>query len=241
MRTPITQTQERCDPPAPIWNAYEETADGPSPGSAFGLNGRLVWDDGVTVRVIAGDWCWFDSIAVRLHPELFDQEARDFLRATGDILGTESCTYIRDVEDSKRLNTRRGSCVIISASGMCETGRIVHHIANNIESPKNTILIVGFQAAYTLGRRLVEKQPHVNIFGKQMKLRAQVVVLNGFSGHADANELRAMLRPLAANCKTAFLVHGEMDQMTALRGTMLGDGFKQVETPARGAEYVLSQ
>src|ERR1043166_383986 len=90
----------------------------------------------------------------RLHPELFDQEARDFLRATGDILGTESCTYIRDVEDSKRLNTRRGSCVIISASGMCETGRIVHHIANNIESPKNTILIVGFQAANTLGRRI---------------------------------------------------------------------------------------
>lgn len=176
----------------------------------------------------------------RLHPELFDQEAREFLRATGDILGMESCTYIRDVEESKRLNTRRGPCVIISASGMCETGRIVHHLANSIESPKNTILIVGFQAVHTLGRRLVDREPHVFIFGKQMKLRAQVVVLNGFSGHADANELRSMLRPIAATCKTAFLVHGEMDQMTALKGTMMGDGFKQVETPAPGAEFVLS-
>lgn len=176
----------------------------------------------------------------RLHPELFDEEAREFLRATGDILGTESCTYIRDVEESKRLNTRKAPCVIISASGMCETGRIVHHLANNIESPKNTILIVGFQAQHTLGRRLVEKQPHVLIFGKQMKLRADVVVLNGFSGHADAKELRASLSPLAATCKTAFLVHGEMDQMTALRGTMLGDGFKQVEMPAPGSEFVLA-
>ena len=176
----------------------------------------------------------------RAHPELFDQEARDFLRKTGDILGTESCVYIRDVEESKRLNTRKAPCVIISASGMCETGRIVHHIANNIESPKNTILIVGFQAANTLGRRLVEKQPHVAIFGKQLKVRAQVVTLNGFSGHADANELRAMLRPLAATCKNSFLVHGELDQMTALRLSMLADGFKSVEMPPPGAEFILS-
>ena len=177
----------------------------------------------------------------RAHPELFDSEARELLRSTGDILGMERCTYIRDVEESKRLNTRKDPCVIISASGMCETGRIVHHLANNVESPKNTILIVGFQAVNTLGRRLVEKQSHVFIFGKQLKLRADVVVLNGFSGHADANELRGMLRPIAGTCKTAFLVHGEMDQMTALKGSMVGDGFKRVETPGPGAEFVLSQ
>lgn len=176
----------------------------------------------------------------RLHPDLFDSEARNFLRQTGDILGSGCCTYIRDAEESKKLNTRPSPCVIIAASGMCETGRIVHHLANNIESPKNTILIVGFQAAHTLGRRIVEKQPHVNIFGKQMKLRAQVVALNGFSGHADRDELERLLKPLAATCKRAFLVHGEMDQMTIMRDTMRNDGFKQVEMPAPGQSYELN-
>jgi metallo-beta-lactamase family protein len=176
----------------------------------------------------------------RLHPDLFDAEARGFLRQTGDILGSGCCTYIRDVEESKKLNTRRSPCVIISASGMCETGRIVHHLANNIESPKNTVLIVGFQAAHTLGRRIVEKAPHVNIFGKRLKLRARVVALNGFSGHADRDELRRLLKPLAPTCKRAFLVHGELDQMQPLRDTMREDGFRAVEIPAPGDSYELT-
>lgn len=168
----------------------------------------------------------------RLHPELFDADARSFQRANGDILGAECCTYIRDVDESKRLNRRRAPCVIISASGMCETGRIVHHLRNNIQSPKNTVLIVGFQAAHTLGRRLVEGEEHVNIFGKKLRVRAKVVTLNGFSAHADRDELRRLHRPLAARCRTAFLVHGEMEQMEALSRTMRDDGFRDVRLPA---------
>ena len=176
----------------------------------------------------------------RLHPELFDAEARKFMQRNGDILGAGCCTFIHDVEESMRLNKRRAPCVIISASGMCENGRIVHHLRNNIQSPKNTVLIVGFQAAHTLGRRIVEKNSHVNIFGKKLRLRAEVVVLNGFSAHADRDELQRLTRPLADKCKTAFLVHGEPDQMEIMQKTMRTDGFKNVEMPERGDSYSLA-
>lgn len=175
----------------------------------------------------------------RLHPELFDPQTRAFQMANGDIMGASCCTFIRDAEESKRLNSRRAPCVIISASGMCETGRIVHHLRNNIQSPKNTILIVGFQAAHTLGRRIVEREPHVSIFGQKLKLRANVVVLNGFSAHADRDELQRLIKPLAPKCKRAFLVHGEMDQMEKMRETMHGDGFGQIEMPEAGDSFVL--
>ncbi len=170
----------------------------------------------------------------RVHPELFDKEAREFQRLKGDILGSKRCTYVRDAEESKRLNRRRKPCIIISASGMCETGRIVHHLHNNIQSPKNTIMIVGFQAAHTLGRRIVEGDSQVHIFGKKHKVRAKVVVLNGFSAHADRDELRRLVKPLAQRCRAAFLVHGETDQMEVMAETMRADGFVRVEMPAAG-------
>lgn len=176
----------------------------------------------------------------RLHSELFDKEARAFQATNGDILGCRSCNYIRETEESIQLNKRRRPCVIISASGMCETGRIVHHLRNNIQSPRNTVLIVGFQAAHTLGRRIVEREPHVSIFGQKLKLRARVVVLNGFSSHADRDELRRLTRPLAKECRRAFLVHGEPDQMEAMRDTMRGDGFPAVEMPGQGAAFDLA-
>lgn len=176
----------------------------------------------------------------RLHPELFDREARKFQRQTGDILGSESCTYIRDVELSKKINTRRRPCIIISASGMCEAGRIRHHLKNNIRSAKNTIVIVGFQAAHTLGRRIVERQKDVRIFGRSFKLKAHVEVLNGFSAHADRDELQRLIKPLASHCKRAFLVHGEPDQMAVLQDTMRSDGFSAVDTPEPGQKFRLN-
>ena len=176
----------------------------------------------------------------RLHPELFDREARRFLRQTGDILGSECCTYVRDVEESKKINRRRRPCIIISASGMCEAGRIRHHLKNNIQSPKNTIVIVGFQAAHTLGRRIVERQKEVRIFGRPFKLKARVVVLNGFSAHADRDELRRLIRPLSGRCKTAFLVHGEPDQMEVMQETMRSDGFSRVQMPKPGQRFDLN-
>jgi metallo-beta-lactamase family protein len=176
----------------------------------------------------------------RLHPELFDREAREFQRLTGDILGSDMCTYIRDVEDSKRLHRRRGPCVIISASGMCEAGRIRHHLKNNIGHAKNTVLIPGFQAAHTLGRQLVERKPVVRIFGQPHKVLARIEVLNGFSAHADCSELLELCRPLVAGCKQAFLVHGELDQMQKLRGRFMEAGLANVAMPAPGACFELN-
>jgi metallo-beta-lactamase family protein len=176
----------------------------------------------------------------RAHPDLFDEESSDVQRKTGDLWGCESCTYVREAEESKRLNTIKTPCVIISASGMCETGRVVHHLRHSVESPKNTILIVGFQAADTLGRRIVEKQEHVTIFGEKLKLRARVVALNGFSGHADRDELQRLIKPLAVRCNRAFLVHGEVDQMEVMQETMRGDGFREVLMPAPGENYELT-
>lgn len=170
----------------------------------------------------------------RLHPECYDSDAREFARETGDILGAACCTYIRRVEDSKALHRRRTPCVIISASGMCETGRILHHLKNHLQNAKNTILIVGFQAEHTLGRRLVEGEKRVRIFQQEYQVRARIEELHGFSGHADRDELLAATRPLAPRCRKAFLVHGEPEQMYALRDGMRESGYATVETPARG-------
>lgn len=175
----------------------------------------------------------------RLHPECYDRDARRFNAQVGDALGNGCCRYIRDVEESKALHKRKGPCVIISASGMCEFGRILHHLKNNIGNKKNTVLIVGFQAQHTLGRRIVERAEEVKIFGKVYPVRAKVVVLNGFSAHADAGEIEQMTAPLADSCKRAFLVHGEPDQMDALKGTMMSSGFQKVEVPAPGETFEL--
>jgi metallo-beta-lactamase family protein len=176
----------------------------------------------------------------RMHPECYDVDARAFHTKNGDLLGARWVTYITEVEESKALDRRRNPCVIISSSGMCESGRILHHLKNNIQSPKNTVLIVGYQGANTLGRRLVEGEKQVTIFNQRRTVRAEVVVLNGFSGHADRHELERLTSPLAGECRAAFLVHGEMDQMQALSTTMRTRGFRRVEMPEPGGKYELN-
>jgi metallo-beta-lactamase family protein len=106
--------------------------------------------------------------------------------------------------------------VIISASGMCEQGRILHHLWNNIEDPRNTILITGFQAADTLGRKLIEKWTEVQIFGEPMRVRAEISSLDELSGHADQHELLDWIKPLAGSLRRVFLVHGEPQQAQTL-------------------------
>lgn len=175
----------------------------------------------------------------RLHPDLFDRDALAFQAQSGDILGGDCCTYLRESEQSKAINRRRRPCIIISASGMCEAGRILHHLKNNIQNPRNTVLIVGFQAAHTLGRRIVERQPEVRIFGQMYKLKAQVVALNGFSAHADSEELARLYRPIAKSCRQAFLVHGELDQMKPMAQAMRAAGMRDVQMPAPGESFVL--
>jgi metallo-beta-lactamase family protein len=132
--------------------------------------------------------------------------------------------YIRDREQSIALNGLKGPAVIISASGMCEYGRILHHLRNNIEDPKNTVLIVGFQAEYTLGRRIVERQRQVKIFGLMRDLKAQVKIMNEFSAHAGRSELIAFGKRFAGTECQVFLVHGETESMGALRAALEAEG-----------------
>jgi len=172
----------------------------------------------------------------RLHTECFDEETRKaFLSNHQDPFGFHRLRYIRNVEESKRLNTSQEPCIIISASGMCEAGRILHHLANNISDPRNTILVVGFMAENTLGRRIVEKRPKLKIFGEEHKLKAEVVIMNGFSAHADKNELLDYFKGLKRErLQKVFIVHGEQDQSEALASSIQNQGFEQVFVPQLG-------
>jgi len=143
------------------------------------------------------------------HPDLFDAETTALLQQGDTILFNESVTYIRDVEQSKALNHDPRPMIIISASGMCESGRILHHLKNNVADPRNAVVIVGYQAEGTLGRRIVDRAPELKIFGVMYPMRAERVVLNTYSGHADRNDLLAYIDGVGARCKTFILVHGE--------------------------------
>lgn len=176
----------------------------------------------------------------RLHPECYDRDAREFSTNGGGLLSGSNVRYVQSVEESKKINRRRSPCIIISASGMCESGRILHHLRNNAQYEKNTILIVGFQGAHTLGRRIVERNEYLHIYGERIKLKAEVVVMNGFSSHADADELKCHVDPVASRCKNIFLVHGEMDQAAAFSETLARDGHAGVAIPAMGEQFELS-
>jgi metallo-beta-lactamase family protein len=176
----------------------------------------------------------------RLHPECYDEEVEDFLFESGDPFGFSDLRYTRSVEASKELNFLREPAVIISASGMCEAGRIQHHLKNNIEDPRNTVLIVGWQAPHTLGRRIVEKQPFVKIFGEEYRLNAQVEVINGFSAHADRDGLLAYARQLQpSRLKSAFVVHGEEASSLALAEGLRDLGLGRVIVPQPAEEFEL--
>lgn len=146
------------------------------------------------------------------HPECYDAEIRKILRDTGDPFGFELLDYVRSVDESKALNDKKGPFIVISASGMMEAGRILHHLANGIGDPQNVILVVGYQAAHTLGRRLVDGAEEVRIFGEPHESRAEVVVMNEFSAHADKNELMEWVRGFKEAPARAFVVHGEETQ-----------------------------
>lgn len=133
----------------------------------------------------------------RAHPECFDEETLALLDAHPDLFGGKQVRYIESVGESVKLNHRPEPCVIISASGMCEAGRVLHHLKHNLPDARNTILIAGYLAADTLGRRLVERRPEVRVLGRMISLKAEVLVLNGLSSHADHGDLLRMLGPLA--------------------------------------------
>jgi metallo-beta-lactamase family protein len=152
----------------------------------------------------------------RAHPECFDKETNEFLKNGEDPFGFKRLIYIRDVNESKKLNSRKGPFIVISASGMCEAGRILHHLRNNIGDSRNTVLLTGYQAENTLGRKLRDGWKSVRIFGIPAQVEAEIAALEALSAHADAEELLDWMKPMTTDLKKVFLVHGEPEQSKAL-------------------------
>ena len=178
----------------------------------------------------------------KLHPECYDKEFSDMILNGKEVFELPNLRYIQDVEDSKNLNFFNESCIIISASGMAESGRILHHLKNNIEDPKSTVLIVGFMADHTLGRRLIEARDTENavvkIFGDEYYVHSKIVVLNSFSAHADRDELLTYFDQFDRNqMQKIFLVHGEIDQQEAFKDGLRSQNFKDIEIPEKGQEF----
>ncbi|MFN8411573.1 MAG: MBL fold metallo-hydrolase [Anaerolineales bacterium] len=166
------------------------------------------------------------------HPECYDEETRQFvMEARHPALDFKMLTYVNSVDESKALNERTDPMVIISASGMAETGRIVHHIRNNIENQKNTICIVSWQAPNTLGRRLADREPQVNIFGEVYKVKSEVATIGGLSGHAGQDLLLKYAMGVKDSVKQIFLVHGEEKQAMTLKGLLKDRNLNQVHYP----------
>jgi metallo-beta-lactamase family protein len=175
----------------------------------------------------------------RKHPESYDQETRKMLQNNGDPLGFQRLKYVRESSESKALNDLHGPFLVIAASGMCEGGRILHHLRNNIEDPRNTVLITGFQAEHTLGRKILEGHSEVPVFGEPLRLGAEVVSLDELSGHADQRELIEWMRPIAPGLKKVFLVHGEPSQAAALAKVIHNEYNLEVLNPSRGESFEL--
>lgn len=168
----------------------------------------------------------------KMHPECFDKETRVHIDNHHDPFGFGRLTYVLTAEDSKKLNTTNGPSIIISASGMCEGGRVLHHLRNSLGDSRNMVLIVGFQAQGTLGKRLVDKSPSVKIFGEEQDVRAEIKTLNGFSAHADRNDLINFVDNMKNGVGKVILVHGEEAQSQSL-GEALAEKGKDVLVPDR--------
>jgi len=174
----------------------------------------------------------------RAHPECYDAKILEFIRENthGSAFGFDLISYTRSVEESKAINELEGPAVIISASGMAEVGRILHHLRNNIEDSRNTVLITSWMAPHTLGRRLVEGVKKIKIFGESHSVRAEVAKINGLSAHAGRELLLEYALKAKSNLKGIFLVHGEQESADALMASIKAQGFDKVHYPKLGTE-----
>ncbi|MCU0472323.1 MAG: MBL fold metallo-hydrolase [Bacteroidales bacterium] len=174
----------------------------------------------------------------RMHPECFNKEFRHILENDADPFGFNNLFYITKVEDSKKLNEHKQPCVIISASGMMEAGRVKHHLANNISDPKNTVLAVGYCSPETLGARILSGVKEVSIHGIIHKVKADIRKIESFSGHADYKEMIGFLdcQEKSAIEKT-FIVHGEYETQKKYAAELQNEGFRNIEIPAKGESF----
>lgn len=174
----------------------------------------------------------------RMHPECFNKEILKVMETNPDPFGFNSLFYVTRVEESKKLNDHKKPCVIISASGMMEAGRIKHHLANNITDARNTVLIVGYCSPTTLGARIGRGDKEVSIHGTVYEVNADIKKIESYSGHGDYME---MIGFLSCQDKTAvektFIVHGEYETQKKYSASLLNEGYKNIEIPARGQSY----
>ncbi len=176
----------------------------------------------------------------RLHPECFNNDVLDVIQFDSDAFGFNTLHYVKTSDESKKLNFIKKPCVIISASGMMEAGRIKHHLANNISNPANTILAVGYCAPRTLGAKILRGEEVVSIFGTHYKVNANIERIEAFSGHGDYNEMLDYLSCQdKSQIKKTFLVHGDYDAQLFYRDRMKEAGFGAIEIPEAGNEFVL--
>ena len=173
----------------------------------------------------------------RRHPECYDEETGEFLADHQDPFGFERLQYVRTAEESKTLNARPGPFIVIAASGMCESGRVLHHLGHVAPFPENTILLVGFMAENTLGRRIEDGVKTIKLYGEEYPVRAEVKKISGFSGHADRDELLTFLGTLARPPEKTFLVHGEVDQMEGFARHLGQRGFPDIQIPGPGQGF----
>ena len=177
----------------------------------------------------------------RLHPECFDSDILEYMIDDPNPFRFNDLKYIRKTEDSKKLNYLEGPAIIISASGMMTGGRIVHHLINNIEDPRNTILVVGFCAPHTLGAKIRRGDKKVRIFGVERKVNAKVKIMDSYSAHGDEGEMLDYLSNLDRNkLKNIFLVHGDIDRQEKFKEALKKDGFRSIEIPELGDKYELT-
>ena len=175
-----------------------------------------------------------------LHPECYDPSVTEALDAGRDPFGFGRLRYVRSVEQSKELNFLREPAIIISPSGTAEAGRVLHHLQNSIPDPRNTVLLVGYQAANTLGRKIQERRPEVPIFGEMVPLRAQVEEIGGYSAHADRNKLLEWVKAVRGErLRRVFVVHGEPEESQALGEALRQTGGLDVVLPEPGQTFDL--
>jgi metallo-beta-lactamase family protein len=168
----------------------------------------------------------------RRYPEAFTDGVEQ--GGMPDFLDDEVVHHVRSPEESRELSERRGPCIVVASSGMCDGGRILQHLKQHLDDPRCSVLLVSYQAPHTLGRKLLEPRPRVRFHGRQWNVWAHVVQLDGFSGHADQPDLLDFLGPLAGQTRQVRLVHGEPEQADALAAALQAHGFADVRAPAQG-------
>jgi len=174
------------------------------------------------------------------HPECYDRETLSILEKEKNPFGFGNLEYVRKASDSRKLDYKKGPLMIISSAGMCEGGRVRHHLVNSVENPNNIIIITGFMAKDTLGRKIEEEEEFIKIFDRMYKLRARVVSLPALSAHADSNDLIDFVKKAGLKLKYIFLVHGEPDQSEPLKEKILSfNNALQVKIPKFGDSFVI--